>query len=81
MFVPCPYDSMVECNPEVLQFCENCGVYRSLHKKDNEEPKENKPKKGYPGKEITTTHLRIFGIVWIIILVVTIALQYVMYVS
>lgn len=79
MFVPCPYDSMVECNPEVLQFCENCGVYRSLHKKDNNEPKENKPKKGFKGKNLICNNLDIIFIVFMLILILTTVVQYIMY--
>lgn len=45
MFVQCPYDSMVKCNTEIIQFCENCKVYRSLYEKNNDEPKEDNTKK------------------------------------
>lgn len=75
MMVPCPYDAMVECSTEIVQFCENCAVYRSLNKKDTDDPKEYKSKKGYEGKELTPKDIIIFGIVLVLILILTVVLQ------
>lgn len=65
MFISCGYNSMIECDEEIYQSCDNCDVFRSLNKKDTDI--NRKRKKGYKDKILTTTDFVIILVIWILI--------------